>query len=188
MTMADETDQTPEAPERPEQPAEPERPEDSISPEARALINAANSEAAARRKELRETQEKLEAMARQNESDQERAVREAEERGAASKQQEIERLQAEHARELVLLSIRAKAAERFADPDDVVRLLGDTDEIVSVEDERARAVRITQALDQLAESKPYLLRQNGERPPLVSQGGRSDAPGTRTRERSWLRN
>ncbi len=160
---------------------------------ARRLIERANTEAARFRHELRTSQEQAEQanarltrLEREHESEQERVIREAEERGHASAQGEIDKLRASYERQLATLAIKARAADRFADPDDAIRLLP-LDELLAEPDERTRDQRIDKALADLLEAKPYLARDQARRPPLVTQGGRSEQPNGRPRERSWLR-
>ncbi len=160
---------------------------------AQRLIERANTEAARFRHELRSSQEQAEqardrltALERQHESEQERVIREAEERGHASAQGEIDQLRASYERQLATLAIKARAADRFTDPDDAIRLLP-LDELLAEPDDQRRDQRIEKALADLLEAKPYLARDSGRRAPLVSQGGRSEQPNGRPRERSWLR-
>jgi len=158
---------------------------------ARRLVERANSEAAAFRHELREAKEtarqaieRLGAVERSHESEQDRAVREAEERGRSAAQAEIDELRAGYERQLAISAIKARAAGRFADPDDAVRLLA-LDELLAEPDQQRRDQQVEKALTDLLEAKPYLARET--RRPLVTPGGRSEPPNGRPRERSWLR-
>jgi len=192
--MADQPDTTPTTT---VEPPAPEVDDDAyvagLDERARRLIERANTEAARFRHELRDSQqdaeqarERLTALEREHESEQERVVREAEERGHASAQGEIEQLRASYERQLATMAIKATAADRFTDPDDAIRLLP-LDELLAEPDEHKRDQRIEKALSDLLDAKPYLARDSGRRAPLVSQGGRSEQPNGRPRERSWLR-
>lgn len=160
---------------------------------ARRLVERANTEAARFRHDLRETQqarqaveERLQTLEREHETEQERVVREAEERGRSEGKAEVDRITADFERRLATMAIKAKAADRFADADDAVRLLP-LDDLLAESDEQTRDRKVDKALADLLEQKPYLGRDSNGRRPLVTQGGRSDQPGGRPRERSWLR-
>lgn len=180
---------TPPTPPTEPPPTPPETPPDpelsGLDDRARQLIERANNNAAGYRHELRETQERLERLQREHESASERTLREAEERGRAAAQAEHEPIVAGYERQLATAAIRAQAASRFADPDDAVRLL-DLDALLAERDESKRASAVDAALGELLKSKPYLAREK-ERGSLVTQGGRSQPPDGRPRERSWLR-
>lgn len=158
------------------------------------LFEHKNSEAAMRRRELRDAQEALqrerdqrEQLEREHESEQQRVVREAEDRGREAAAGERDELAATYDRKLAIAAIERNAAGKFADPSDAVRLLP-LDELLSETDERKRDSRVEQALIKLLESKPYLAREPTPRPPLVTQGPRSEQrQDGRQRERSWLR-
>lgn len=82
-----------------------------------------------------------------------------------------EEAQAETLRDRVLDKIEAKAAARFADPEDAVALLGRrTDEFI--DGRRVDVDAILEALDELLEKKPHLAKVKGKsRPdPDRSQG------------------
>lgn len=157
-----------------------------LSPEARRLVERANNEAGARRKELQEARQALEDLQRRHETEQQRAIREAEERGRSAGRTERDDEVAGVRRESATFAIKARAADRFADPDDAVRLLP-LDELLGEPDAAKRDAAVDRALDELLTAKPYLGREQRPPQPLVSQGGRSDAPNGRPRERSWLR-
>ena len=153
---------------------------------ARRMVERANSQAAAFRHELRSAQQAYERLQRQHESEQERAIREAEERGRQAAQADTNRIVAEYERRLATAAIRARAAGGFADPDDAVRML-DLDQLLAERDERRREQQVDKALAALLEAKPYLARERERAGVLISQGGRSQPPDGRPRERSWLR-
>src|SRR5262245_37788369 len=152
---------------------------------ARRLVDRANTEAARFRHEARRAEEQLQALQREHETEQERVVREAEERGRQQGQAEVEKITADFERRLATMAIKAKAADRFNDPDDAVLHLP-LDELLAIENEKARTNAVDKALEDLLTAKPYLGRGDGRRP-LVTQGGRSEQPNGRPRERSWLR-
>jgi hypothetical protein len=187
----------PPAPPPPEPPAAPpSAPTDGelagLDDRTRAVVeryitraNDASGEAGRYRHELRETQERLTKLERERETEQERRDREVGEReraaGRAERDDEVSGLR----REVATAAIRVRAAGRFADPEDAVRML-DLDSILAEHDERKRVDLTDRALDDLLKAKPYLARER-ERGPLVTQGGRSQPPDGRPRERSWLR-
>ncbi|HKE75083.1 MAG TPA: hypothetical protein VKB57_15780 [Acidimicrobiales bacterium] len=151
---------------------------------ARRLVDRANTEAARFRHEARRAEEQLQALQREHETEQERLVREAEDRGRQEGQAEVERITADFQRQLATMAIKAKAADRFNDAADAVLHLP-LDELLAIDNEATRDQAVDKALADLLEAKPYLGR--GERRPLVTQGGRSEQPNGRPRERSWLR-
>jgi hypothetical protein len=144
-----------------------------------------SGEAATWRNRARETRDELERMQRERETDAERQNRETAEReraaGRADRDDEVAGLR----RQVATADIRVRAAGRFADADDAVRML-DLDALLAERDDAKRAGLVDQALEALLKAKPYLAREK-ERGPLVTQGGRSTAPDGRPRERSWLR-
>jgi flagellar biosynthesis/type III secretory pathway protein FliH len=183
---------------RPDPEPTPPEPDDELTDlddRARRYVQTARSEAAAyrhERNELRQraqtAEERLQALEREHESEQEKLVREAEERGRQEGQAEVDKLTADFQRQLATMAIKAKAADRFNDANDAVAALreaGTLDDLLSEPDERKRDQAVDKALADLLEAKPYLGR--GERRPLVTQGGRSEQPNGRPRERSWLR-
>jgi hypothetical protein len=189
------TNEPPAAP-PPEPPAPPSAPTDGdlagLDDRARAVVeryatraNDASGEAARYRHELRETQERLTRLERERETEQERRDREVGERERAAGRSERDDEVAGLRREVATGSIRVRAAGRFADPEDAVRMI-DLDSLLAEQDERKRAELVDKALEDLLKSKPYLARER-ERGPLVTQGGRSTPPDGRPRERSWLR-
>ena len=161
-----------------------------LDEDARKLVVKANAEAAARRRELRaerEAREKAEqALAehrRSQESETERLVREAEQRGY------------EKAAPLVLEADMALAASgRMRNPEDAGRLLAehDREELLKMGDQGKRRERASALVAELLESRPYLALTEPERdngPGLVRQGPRSTEPGPTAQDAdAWLRN
>lgn len=158
---------------------------------ARALVERANNEAAARRRDLRAAEAARDRAIRERdearqsaESDTERAVREAEQRGHDAAAQVYER-------RLVGADIIAAASGRLRDPHDAAAHI-DLDPIITETDADRRSRMITDELDRLLDAKPYLAapQNGGAGGPLVTQGGRSTAPGDRaatTNPDEWLR-
>lgn len=167
-------------------PATPDDELAGLDDNARRLVERANSEAAAMRHDLRESQAALERMQRDHETAQDRLIREAEDRGRQSAGIDHERAIQEYERRLVTLAVEARAANRFNDPQDAILNLP-IDDLVSERDERQRMVKIDAALDGLLKAKPYLERKSDRTAPLVTQGGRSERGNGQGRERSWLR-
>ena len=137
---------------------------------AREALSKANKEAERYRRQAREAQLKAEKLERERETETEKLVREAEQRGR-------EAALAEATTKLVTAEVKAAAAGRFRDPADALSLI-DHDELVAEADDGKRAKLIGDALDDIAEAKPYLLGTStsddgGERRGLVSQGARS---------------
>jgi hypothetical protein len=154
---------------------------------ARMLVERANSEAAAMRHNLRESQAALEALQRKHESEQEKMIREAEDRGRQAANVDYQQAITGYERRLAEFAIVARAAERFNDPGDAVLNLA-VDEIVAETDQQRRYEKIDKALTTLLEQKPYLGRTSiVPRQPLVTQGGRSEPPNGKSRDRQWLR-
>jgi hypothetical protein len=147
--------------------------------------NDASSEAARHRHEAREARERLQTLERERETEQERRDRETAERERAAGRAERDDEVAALHRQIATGDIRVRAAGRFADPEDAVRML-DVDALLATP-EAERVAAVDAALGKLLETKPYLARQSEPRPGLMTQGGRSTPPGGRARERSWLR-
>jgi hypothetical protein len=190
------TSTPPETPPEPPPEAPPSAPTDDelagLDDRARGLVERyarragdASGEAATYRTKMRTAQTELERMQRERETEQERRDREVGERERAAGRAERDDEVASLRREVATGSIRVRAAGRFADPEDAVRML-DLDALLAEQDDRKRAELVDAALTKLLEAKPYLARKR-ERGPLVTQGGRSQAPDGRARERSWLR-
>jgi hypothetical protein len=184
---------TPDAPDAPDAPETPDAPESGdlgdLDERSRGLVERANREAAERRRELRAAQaerdqarRELAEMRQASESESERLVREAEDRGRSAAAETYERRLAE-------ADVVAVAAGRMRDPRDAVAYL-DLSELVDVSDLEDRRRIIGDQLDRLLESKPYLALDdsNGTRGPLVSSGGRSEPPasGAQTPD-AWIR-
>ena len=147
---------------------------------ARRIVEAANSEAAARRHELTEARQaladrerQLTELRQQQESDQERLVREAEERGATQRESEL-------APRILEADLAIAAAGRLRDPQDAVGLLSPAarEELLGIADTSARRSRAVTLIGELVEAKPYLglEEKNDRQGPLVTQGGRSRQP------------
>ena len=143
-------------------------------------------EAAKWRREVRaaqtandELRAELERRRVENESEQERAIREAVE--AARNEWDTE-----HAAERLHSRLRVRAATKLRDAEDAVLHLGGT------LDADADDATIDAAIDELIKQRDYLAAPNGhggERAGLVTQGARSAAPGS-GREQTpddWIR-
>jgi hypothetical protein len=163
-----------------------------LSDDARRIVERSRSseadarrEAAAFRNELRETRTQLDRITRQHETERDRDVREAVERDRTERQAEHDAELARLRREMAVRSFEAMAAVRFAHPADAVMLLP-VDELLAEADEGKRNQRADKLLSEMAD-QGRLPTRDRERGPLVTQGGRSQAPDGRTRERSWLR-
>ena len=153
-------------------------------------VEALRREAAKRRRELRAAQQandelraELERRRVENESEQERAIREAVEAERANGST------GEFAGERLHNRLRIRAAGRLRDPDDAVLHLGGT------LDPNADNAAIDEAIDELIKQRDYLAAAGGngggERAGLVTQGARSAAPGVAAASRSpddWIRN
>jgi len=133
-----------------------------------------------------ELRSELERHRVETESETERTTREAVDSAIAETRSTYER-------RLLEATIARVAAGRLRDPEDAVRLLP-VEELIAIEDESEQRKRLDDAIDELIEAKPYLVgadTPNGETTRrLVTQGGRSERPGTRregTDADSWLR-
>ena len=179
----------------PSSPASVPPPDDELAgldDRARAIVehyvtraNDASGEAARHRHEAREARERLQTLERERETEQERRDREISERERAAGRAERDDEVAGLRRQIATGDIRVRAAGRFADPEDAVRML-DVDSLLQETDEGKRSQLVDAALTELLRSKPYLARES-ERGSLVTQGARSASPTGRPRERSWLR-
>jgi len=191
-TMAEEQ-QEPAAPET----ADTDQPDNGDLPEnlddhARRYIERLSGETSKRRhaqreaeRERDEAREQLEALQRKHESEQDRRDREAEDRGRKAAQAEHEQQLSAVRREALVERIKAKTGGRFADADDVPLYL-DVDRLAQEQDAGRRDQQIDKALADLLERKPHLAARQPSGV-LISQGGRSQPPDARPRERSWLR-
>jgi len=187
--MAEDPKQTPDPPSPSADPME------GIGDKAKHLIENANAEAASFRSQLREaeernkaTEERLAKLEKEHESEQERAVREAQEKGREEAKAESDKAAADYERRIAMLRIESAAAGSFADPHDAVSLLP-LDDLLSERDEASRDKKVEAALAKLLEEKPYLAANgsaSGKRPPLVTQGARGSGEG-RSKERSWIK-
>lgn len=149
-----------------------------LDPQARRLVDRANNQAATRRRELASVREQLDARDRElqelrqaHESEQEKAVREAEERGALQATQTL-------APRLLEADLAIAAAGRLRDPQDAAGLLPreTLDALLRVEETSERRKLADAAIADLLEAKPYLATDdaNGSKGGgLVTQGGRS---------------
>lgn len=160
----------------------------ALDDRSRALVERANAEAAARRREIRQLEQQLEQHTaelerhrRESETESERLVREAEQRGRDT-------ASAEYERRLATSAVIAGAAGRLRDPADAAAHL-DVDAIAAAKPDDQPAL-ITRLLDDLLTAKPYLALDatNGGSGALVSQGGRSQPPGSSPgTPDAWLR-
>jgi hypothetical protein len=162
----------------------------SLPENARQLVAFARSQAATRRRELRVEREarlnaekELAEFRQASESDQERLIREAEQRGF------------ERAAPLVLdAEMAIAAAGKMRDPRVASRLVSDAlrEELLAITDGNARAARAAEIVEELLEAHPYMAvdDRNGQQgtSALVTQGGRSEQPGRgATNPDDWLR-
>jgi hypothetical protein len=165
-----------------------------LEPESKGeeQVEEARREAVKYRRDLRaaqaahdETRKELEQLRAENESAQEKAVREA---VAAARAEEAQRW----AHKLLEAEVAVRAAGKLADPGDAIRLLA-VDDLLSEEDEQARARKVDQALDDLLEAKPYLAangqtQQRQGAKDLITQGARStQAPKAEGSPDDWFR-
>lgn len=163
-----------------------------LDDKSRALVERANAEAARFRRELRvatgarEAAETQLAEARKaQETETERLVREAEQRGFEKAAPRI--LEAE---------LAIAAAGKLRDPSDAARLISDAtrDELLAITDSAARRKRADEIVDELVEARPYMAVEqtttpaNGDDRGLVSQGGRSRSTARQTVDpNQWIR-
>jgi membrane protein involved in colicin uptake len=186
--MADEpTPPDTPAPDPPDPEPDPEL--DSLDERSRRLVERANAEAATRRRETRAAEQRAQALERElaehrqaQESETERLVREAEQRGF------------EKAAPMVLeAELAIAAAGRMRYPQDAARLLPDSTraELLAITERDARAKAATKAVDELLSARPEmgLDANGGATPPLVTQGARSgSAPKSTPQDPDeWLR-
>jgi hypothetical protein len=164
---------------------------EGLDDHARKLVERANSEAAARRRDARTAEDaraKLEAelaeFRQAQESEAERRDREAEQRGYDKAIGEL----TPRLLESVLIGV---AAGRLRDPTDAALIPARTRqellELTDPDEQRRQAVK---AIDQLVEAKPHLAAEpvNDRAGPLVTQGGRSTQPSrVATDPDEWLR-
>jgi hypothetical protein len=174
-----------------------ERPTDEqlaqLDPQVREWIELANAEAAARRHDVVRANEKLsgreqelEELRKAHESEQERVVREAEERGKQA-------AAGEYAPRLLEADLAIAAAGRLRDPQDAVGLISSEarQELLELRDREARRKRADAVIEELLEAKPYLAaeRSDDRGKGLVTQGARSSGWPSRsaTNPDEWLR-
>jgi hypothetical protein len=191
--MADDPNPTPSPdPQPPPDPApDPTAPDpgdlEGLDERARRLVERANAEAAQRRRELREAQTRAQTAERElatyrqaQETETEKLIREAEQRGAASV-----------AGRLLDAEVTIAAAGRMRYPQDAGRLLSEARraELLAIEDSDERARAAEAAVAELLEARPEMsLETNGGTRPLVTQGGRSAPPGSSPKTPDdWLR-
>jgi hypothetical protein len=150
---------------------------------ANQKVNAENRQLRQRLKDAEARAKALEAERTADQSDLEKAIANARKEARAE-------ADAHYAGQILTAQITARAARRFADPDDVVRLL-DLEELGGGDAEAVDA-----ALASLAERKPYLLLAtpstgNGDqgRWPDADQGTRGEPAGARKEVSpdDWLR-
>lgn len=161
---------------------------DGLDERARRLVERANQEAATRRRETRAAEQRASTLERelaeyrqQQETEQEKAVREAEARGVASV-----------AGRLLDAELTIAAAGRMRYPQDAGRLLTSSqrDELLAIENDDERAKRASELVDELLKARPEmaLVDANGHRP-TVTQGARSGSvpSSTPSDPDAWLR-
>jgi len=156
---------------------------EGLDDRTRALVERANSQAARFRREARTAQDELANLRQQQESDQERVVREAEERGFARA-----------APMIVEAEMAIAAAGRMRDPSVAARLLTaeQRDELLQIADVGERRARCDDLVADLLEAHAYMAVEptveNGQGRTLVTQGGRSRRPeSTPSDPDAWLR-
>ena len=162
-----------------------------LSTEARAIVERANSEAATRRRELKterdarvKAERELAELRKDQESELERQIREAEQRGF-DKAAPI----------LLEAELAIAAAGKMRDPRLAARLVPEQarEAILEAKDSDERAARAETAIEELLEAHPYMAaeQQNGPAASprsLVTQGARTQKPGAgATTPDEWLR-
>lgn len=100
--------------------------------------------------DLRKAQAELDKVKKANESEGEKAVREAEERGKQSALAQV-------TGRLISSEIRVAASTKLADPADAEALLGDVSRFAD-EDGNVDGAAIAKAIEELVKAKPYLAR------------------------------
>ena len=142
-------------------------------------IAGLHREAARYRKELRDRDQKIEALERAGQSDQERAV-------ADARKETEQTIRGEYDAKLRASALRAAAAGLLHDPEDAVRYV---DPAELGDDEARWGERARKAVEALLEERDYLggADQAGARG-LVSAGGRGSSGGGSSKDDSqWLR-
>jgi hypothetical protein len=130
------------------------------------------------RKRREKAQRELDDLRKTKMTDDERALAEAEERGAA-------RVRAELAQRMLEAEVRGLAAPRLADPQDAVRLL-DLGELLDGDGTYDRG-QIEAALDELVKAKPYLARGASNGAAARVPPGARDSGGTGQSADDFLR-
>ena len=178
-----ETDRSPETPEPDAPETDPPEGGDGEGDDEVARLRRENAkhrrEARAAQQEADRLRADAERRRVENESEQERAVREAVEAARAE-------WDSEHAGERLHSRLRVRAAAKLRDAEDAVLHLGGT---LAVDADDAT---IDEAIDELIKQRDYLAApapNGGERPGLVTQGARSEAPGAgrETTPDDWIR-
>ncbi len=126
----------------------------------RALDAEREARKAAERK-LRDAEKDRDRLKQQNETDQEKAIREASEAVRGEERQKA------HDR-ILKAEIKARAGTKLADPGDAVRLL-DLSEFPVSDDGEVDEEKIDKAIDKLLERKPYLKADAGGATPPGSK-------------------
>lgn len=140
--------------------------------ELRAALAKANKDAERNRRKAAEFEEAAK-------SESEKALDAARREGA-------EQVRSELSRRLLEQEVRVAAAGRFTDPSDAVRFI-DLDSIGVDESGQVDQKALAAALDGLAESKSYLLRQDPSRGPGSGDGGYRGGNGAKQLSREDLR-
>jgi hypothetical protein len=175
----------PEPQPQPQPDPDPE-PDHVRDPEA---VLAANRKVNEENRTLRQRLKDSEARAKTLEAERDGSKSDVEKAIANARAEARTEVEAHYQAQILTAQIAARAARRFADPDDVVRLL-DLEELGGGDMEAIDA-----ALAALAERKPYLLvattAGNGDqgRWPDADQGSRGEAAGARKESSpdDWLR-
>lgn len=141
---------------------------EGLDERAKALIERANSQAARFRREARSSTDELERFRREQETEREKELREAEERGFAKA-----------APLIASAELAVAAAGKLRDPAVAVKLLTDAqrDSLLAATDETERRKRAGELVGELLEAHPYMAVENGNgdrrEGSLVTQGARS---------------
>lgn len=156
-----------------------------LTPEARQIVERANAQAARYRRDARAAEKALADERKKAETDRERELREAEERGFAKA-----------APAILEATLSVAAAGRLQQPSDAYRLLdeGEREELLKL-DEDGRRKRADELVGELLEARPYLAIDDGNgssssgSPRLVTPGARTpDRPGRVPQDPdAWLR-
>lgn len=155
---------------------------EGLDEKTRARIERANAQAARFRREARAATDELASFKKQSETETEKQLREAEERGFA--------------RAIPMLvdsEMAIAAAGKLRDPGVASSLVDQAtrEELAGMSDPADRRARCKELVDDLLEKYPYMAvgqDGNGKTDKLVTQGGRSRAPaGSAQSPDAWLR-